>query len=53
MVKEMPAVTPMDMVNVLESDFKDTKACDKTVSQEDLVFLEKLKEGIKKNEQGH
>ncbi|XP_026012239.1 uncharacterized protein LOC113014739 [Astatotilapia calliptera] len=53
MVKEMPAVTPMDMINVLESDFKDTKACDKTVSQEDLVFLEKLKEGIKKNEQGY
>lgn len=52
-VKELPPVTPMDVINVLESDFKDTKASDKTVSQEDLIFLDKLKEGIRKNEQGH
>lgn len=52
-IKELPPVTPMDVINVLESDFKDTKASDKTVSQEDLIFLDKLKEGIRKNEQGH
>ncbi|XP_013856110.1 uncharacterized protein LOC106511941, partial [Austrofundulus limnaeus] len=52
-VKELPPVTPIDVINVLESDFKDTKASDKTVSQEDLIFLDKLKEGIRKNEQGH
>lgn len=49
-VKELP---PMDAKTVLESDFKDTKVSDKTVSQEDLIFLDKLKEGIRKNEQGH
>lgn len=43
----------MDVISVLESDFKDTKRDDKTVSQEDLVFLGKLKEGIRQNEQGH
>ncbi|KAL1249114.1 hypothetical protein QQF64_022436 [Cirrhinus molitorella] len=52
-IKELPIATPMDVINVLESDFKDTKASDNTVSQEDLIFLDKLKEGIKKNEQGH
>ncbi|XP_028314916.1 uncharacterized protein LOC114470784 [Gouania willdenowi] len=52
-VREQPPVTPMDVLTVLESDFKDTKTGDKTVSQEDLIFLDKLKEGIRKNEQGH
>ena len=52
-LKELPPVTPIDVFSVLESDFKDTKGDDKTVSQEDLIFLSKLKEGIKKNEQGH
>lgn len=31
-VKELPSVTPMDVISVLESDFKDTKGDDKTVS---------------------
>lgn len=52
-VKELLPITPMDVISVLESDFKDTKRDDKTVSQENLVFLGKLKEGIQQNEQGH
>lgn len=32
---------------------KDTKGDDKAVSQEDLMFLSTLKDGIKKNAQGH
>ena len=52
-VKELPPVTPMDVISVLELDFKDTKRDDKTVSQEDLLFLSKLNEGIRKNDQGH
>ncbi|XP_032363653.1 uncharacterized protein LOC116677092 [Etheostoma spectabile] len=52
-LKELPPVTPMDVLSALESDFKDTKTDDKTVSQEDLVFLDKLKESIRKNDQGH
>ncbi len=52
-VKELPAVTPMDAIRILETDFSDTQGNDKTVSQEDLNFLEKLKENIMTNEHGH
>lgn len=52
-VKELPPITPMDVISALESDFKDIKGDDKTVSQEDLIFLDKLKEGIRQNEQRH
>ncbi|RXN16504.1 hypothetical protein ROHU_027490 [Labeo rohita] len=41
--KEMPALTPVDAVRILESDFKDVTADDKIVSQEDIMFLDKLK----------
>lgn len=44
---------PMDVISALESDFKDTKGDDKTVSQEDLIFLGKLKDGIRENDQEH
>ena len=50
-LKELPPVTPIYVLSVLESDFKDTKGDNKT--SQDLIFLSKLKEGIKKNEQGH
>lgn len=40
----------MVVISALESDFKDIKGDDKTVSQEDLVFLRKGKEGIRKND---
>ena len=43
----------MDVISALKSDFKDIKGDDKTVSQEDQIFLNKLKEGIRQNEQGH
>ncbi|KAI4893045.1 hypothetical protein NFI96_006436 [Prochilodus magdalenae] len=52
-VKELPPVTPADAVRILESDFKDTNDERKRVSQEDVTFLTKLKEGIRKNAQGH
>ncbi|KAI4880096.1 hypothetical protein NFI96_007245 [Prochilodus magdalenae] len=52
-VKELPAVTPTDALKILESDFRDTPKNDKTVSQEDLIFLDKLKENIRRNEHGH
>ena len=52
-VKELPPVTPADAIRVLESDFKDAKEDGKTVSQEDILFLDKLKTGIRKNSQGH
>lgn len=52
-VKELPPVTPLDAIKVLESDFKDANKDSKTVSQEDILFLNKLKEGIRKTSQGH
>ncbi|KAG1924935.1 hypothetical protein F2P79_025857 [Pimephales promelas] len=52
-IKEIPSVTPADVIKVLESDFRDTKENTKVVSQEDIVFLNKLEENIKTNEDGH
>ena len=43
----------MNVISILESDFKDTKGDNKTVSQENIMFLDKLKDSIKKNAQGH
>ena len=51
-VKELPAVSMRDILRVLESDFKDHKE-DKQVSQEDLLFLEKMESGIRKTENLH
>lgn len=52
-VKEIPPVTPTDVIRALEGDFKETDGNEKRVSQEDLIFLDKLKSGIRKTEQGH
>lgn len=52
-VKELPPVTPADAIRVLESDFKDTSKDGKTVSQDDIFFLNLLKEGIVRNKHGH
>lgn len=52
-IREIPAATPMNVIRALESDFRDVSGSDKTASQEDIIFLNKLKEGIKKTERGH
>ncbi|KAL7872550.1 hypothetical protein SRHO_G00075330 [Serrasalmus rhombeus] len=52
-VKEVPLVTPADVIRVLESDFKDGRDDSKTVSQDDVMFLNKLGCGIQKNTEGH
>lgn len=52
-VKELPAVTPLDALRILETYFKNTQENDKTVSKESLIFLDKLKKNIMKNEHGH
>ncbi|XP_038165126.1 uncharacterized protein LOC119799356 [Cyprinodon tularosa] len=52
-VKELPSITPGDAIRVLESDFKDAQEDGRTASQEDILFLDKLKNAIKKNSQGH
>jgi len=52
-VKEHPLVTPQDVINVLETDFKDTNSSDATTSQDDIQFLQLLETGIVMNSRGH
>lgn len=52
-IKELPPVTPADVIKVLESDFKDAGEDNKTVSQDDILFLTKLQQGIRKKDHGH
>nr|XP_017209156.1 uncharacterized protein LOC101887079 [Danio rerio] len=52
-IKEIPAVTPTDVIKVLESDFKDTEGHTKVTSQEDIMFLRKLEENIRLNKDSH
>ncbi len=52
-IKEIPAVTPTDVIKVLESDFKDTEENTRVVSQEDIIFLNKLEENIRMNKDSH
>ncbi|XP_048048490.1 uncharacterized protein LOC125269604 isoform X1 [Megalobrama amblycephala] len=51
--KELPLVTPTDVIRVLETDFKDINEEKMKVSQDDFLFLHKLKESIHKNKHGH
>lgn len=50
-VKEM--ISPSDIIKVFESDFAERTSEEVPVSQEDLQFLAKLKEGIKQKPDGH
>lgn len=52
-VKELPPATPINVIRILESDFKDGSEGGKTVSQDDITFLKKVEEGIRKNIHGH
>ena len=51
-VREIPAVTLIDIVRVLESDFQGAKN-DKKTSQEDLNFVKIMEEGIDKTGNRH
>ncbi len=52
-LKELPSITPANVIRILESDFKDTEGEITKVSQDDILFLEKLKQGIQRNDHGH
>jgi hypothetical protein len=52
-VREMPAISPSDVLKVLESDFNDGSTGDKIVSQEDLQFIELMDKGIHRREDSH
>ncbi len=49
-LKELPSITPANVIRVLESDFKDTEEEITKVSQDDILFLEKLKQGKQRND---
>lgn len=50
-VKEV--ISPSDIIKVFESDFAERTSEEVPISQEDLQFLAKLKEGIKQKPDGH
>ena len=47
-VKELPPITPADAIHILERDFKDTNEDSKGVSQDDILFLNKMEENKEK-----
>ncbi len=47
------AVSPADVIKVLESDFAERASEDSHISQEDLLFLSKMEKGIRLKEDGH
>ncbi len=50
---QVKEINPTDIIKALESDFTEHTADDNQVSQEDLLFLSKIKEGIRQMEDGH
>lgn len=51
--KEIPPITPTSIIKALEMDFHDTNTREKTVSQEDIEFLQMLNREILHNNKGH
>ena len=52
-IKEVIDIPPKEIVPILESDFKDGSSCDKHMSQDDMLFLEKIGSGIHHQRDGH
>ena len=52
-VKELPPLTPANVIRALEADFKDTNPGEKSISQDDIQFMQLLNERIKQNADGH
>ena len=52
-VKELPSLTPAAVLRVLESDFRDTNYGEKTISQDDIQFMQILNQTIQQNSDGH
>lgn len=46
-------LTPAEILDVLEKDFVEISVEEESMSQEDILFLAKVKEGIKQKEDGH
>ncbi|KAL7835661.1 hypothetical protein SRHO_G00280080 [Serrasalmus rhombeus] len=52
-LKEISPITPACAIKALERDFQDTNPTERTISQEDIQFLQILNEGIYHNDDGH
>lgn len=50
---KLPAITPASTIRTLEADFRDTDSNEKTISQEDIHFLQQLDESVQHNREGH
>ena len=51
--REAPLLTPTDALRVLEKDFQDSATTSKTISQEDIKFLQVMDKEITVNQEGH
>lgn len=51
-VKELPVITPASIIRTLEADFQDTDTKEKTISQEDIQFLQQLDERVQQDREG-
>ncbi|XP_056597979.1 uncharacterized protein LOC130433119 [Triplophysa dalaica] len=52
-VKEVPPLTPATIIRALESDFKDTNPGERSMSQDDIQFMQLLNEKTNYNADGH
>ncbi|KAJ8338703.1 hypothetical protein SKAU_G00354890 [Synaphobranchus kaupii] len=52
-VKELPPLTPASVIRALESDFKETNPGEKSISQDDIQFLQTLNGRIHQNIDSH
>ncbi|XP_028316746.1 uncharacterized protein LOC114471941 [Gouania willdenowi] len=50
---QVKEISPADVIKALELDFTDHMTDDKTVSQEDILFLSKVTQGIRQKENGY
>lgn len=50
---QVKEINPTDIIKALESDFAENATDDISVSQEDVLLLSKVKEGIRQKEDGH
>lgn len=51
--KELPLLKPANAIRALESDFKDTTPGEKTISQDDIQFMQLLNRETHLNTNGH
>lgn len=52
-VKELPSLTPANVIRALEGDFKDTDPKERSILQDDIHFMQQLNDKINMNVDGH